>query len=360
MKTRTFWVITLLLFSGMACSSLTTPNPSDNTNIPTGENETVFQQCEKGWAIQPVAVYQYPIDATNNLIIVELGVINDSKYWGILDSYISGPDTAEITLTTEDGSSYDTQGYEKGGVYNIPLTPKSIYSGNQYNGFQDTNIDTNWIAPGSIDVGYAWSNSEQDQYHFHYAFKVPNSQRHFKLELSNITLTCYLGVQKSADGRTVHASQSGLLPIINLDIEKDVKPIKASVITQSYLIGKQILNDSLDLSFTNIQRDVGSITIQYSLINKSNTLQGAVLHPYLLGEDGLQRFIDISRCSEVNECFHDENGANLLHLGVEANNVLNREMSFNVPSNLNNLSFILLAGGDRTVPETVGIFKLTQ
>lgn len=328
----------------LACNAFSGTSPSNGLpTVEPGATPTSFQLCAKNWQIKPLAVYQYPISNSTNLVIVDLGIKNDNKYWGKVATYKSGTNTDTlVVLIAADGSSYQPLDYNpEGAVYDLPSTPKSIYAGTQYNE-NSTWFNTNWIAPGGVNNGMVFEMPERLEYHYHFAFRVPASQNHFKLQMTNIEISCYGVPWVGGDGKTyTDLGVYGWLDTITYDLDKDVGPLKPSNASHPKLNGKLELDTNAVLTFENVYRNGGRINVDFSATGDM------LFTPYVVGDDGLQRY---PYCSSIQVCesqgiFPNDNWLTV-QINGQQNQKLQGELTFTVPTDLKSPLFVVTTGGD--------------
>ena len=354
MKTKIVFALAFLLIVSIACNNVstlggqpTTQTAAQNklavstTEVPTAQTT---ETCGKDWIIKPSEVYVYPVDNSSNLVIIDLVIKNGTMYWGKFETY--GNNETRVVLTTEDGSTFTPLDYNpEGAVYTLPTSPDSIYAGQKY-WENATWFQTDWIAPGFVSNGTLfpiWDGSQL--YHYHFAFRVPISQKHFRLDITNAEVSCVGGAE--------------YLPTFSYDLDKDTGLLKANSKSWPNIRGKLQIAENQEIAFDKLFRDGNLIKLDFTAINNSSDIFYAVFTPYIIGADGIQRFADCGSIEECHRLYLSSNGNWMdVEMNVNPNQSMAEEIFFTVPSDIKDLRLVITTGGDPRFPGVPMVYSI--
>jgi len=318
MKNKKYFAIVLILFTSLACATLTgvgsgksftngssePTNGNSETSTPETSNSPTqsFQPCETNkWEVVPVSSVSIPgrdrprwVGTPTppngwNVLFVYYAVLNGSDLWGKVSI-----NNGAATITTEGGFTYNTLGmmqtlwFPQDQSLPVPITMQShdaMVGGNYVS--QPLLIETDYLPPnfgakGNV-VGYTtqigggpegWTN-----YPYYSIFKVAATQKQLTLTMPDIEIDC---VQ---DG----ANQKGTIPSRTFDLGS----YKSS--WQQYPTSASVPNLGSSINFAdigtttlkNVQLDSGNATVKFQFTNSN---QGAetrgTLNAYIVDSNG--------------------------------------------------------------------------
>jgi hypothetical protein len=144
------------------------------------------------WKVIPVTVYsvdpRYLLVAPHagyKYILVSFAVVNNSPYWGEIDSF--NPWTA--TIVTEGGFSYPTT--ELPQTQGMPYCEENFPNSPRYCGMNRYYLPSGGILPPGFSIRGNFHEMNHDYQLFHTAFEVAESQNHFTIIFPRIHVRCF-------------------------------------------------------------------------------------------------------------------------------------------------------------------------
>ncbi len=250
--------------------TIISPSYEKNTAIPSDIGTPDASSCGDQWNIVITSVSEVEIGDGTKLVLVNLGIENNTPFWGQLkgpdDDWLSNGTEPTAYLTTKAGSTYPY-------IYlNLPFPPNQIPpSYAHYRGY----ISTQLLPPGFVTVGGITQGNAD---HHRLGFQIPISEVPDSITIEGMYALC------------VGGNGTGDIPVKTYNFSTDIADVHSQPSAKEFpdLVGQRIElpDDEGIIEFTKVTRDGNIITVNFNFTNLSSSEDLPRFNSYIIGDSG--------------------------------------------------------------------------